>query len=108
MPKIHDRGIIKWAPFDSVISSKKVIRDIENSKHKIVKPILSEDELNNIESIILDSYHNKDEIEIKYFYNGKYYKIKNIISKIDNIKKIIVLDNNKKIYFNQIVSVKNN
>ena len=36
-----DRGIIKWLPFESLVSSKQVIDSILHEKNKIKKPILS-------------------------------------------------------------------
>ena len=32
MPEIHDRGMIKWQPFDSLLSTKKVAKEIINEK----------------------------------------------------------------------------
>ena len=39
---MHDRGMIKWMPFNSVVSSKEIINSILKDKSKISMPILSE------------------------------------------------------------------
>ena len=33
---MHDRGIIKWMPFNSVVSSKEIINSILKDKSKII------------------------------------------------------------------------
>lgn len=41
---MHDRGMIKWMPFNSVVSSKEIINSILKNKSKISMPILSEEQ----------------------------------------------------------------
>ena len=60
MPEIHDRGMVKWQPFDSLLSSKKVAREIIKEKNKVAMPTLSEDQLLNIE----EKYTKEDLIKI--------------------------------------------
>ena len=98
-----DRKIIKWTPFDSVINSKKVIKEITHERERISKPILSEDQLKYIEDSIRDAYTNKDIININYYEAGYIHNIKSNINKIDYLNKIVYL-NNKLLYFNQIIS----
>ena len=38
------RGIIKWRPFDSVISGNKVVKELLKERAKIKRPILSEEQ----------------------------------------------------------------
>ena len=99
-----DRGIIKWQPFDSCYSSSKIIKDINNSKNKIVYPTLSEDQLEFIEEKIECAYHLSEIIDLDYFYNGKIINIKGKINYIDMQHKNIYI-NNKSIYFKQIVNI---
>ena len=47
-----ERGIIKWMPFNSVISSKEVVNSILKEKSKIKMPILSEEQIINISGYI--------------------------------------------------------
>ena len=99
-----DRKMLKWAPFDSVVSGKKVVNEVMHEKKKIKKPVLSEDQLKNIENKILDSYNSKDMVTISYYESGYIHNIASYIKKIDHINKIVYL-NNKLIYFNQIMNV---
>ena len=62
MPEIHDRGMIKWQPFDSLLSTKKVAKEIINEKSKVAMPTLSEDQLLNIEEKVLEAYYNGETV----------------------------------------------
>lgn len=99
-----DRGIIKWQPFDSCYSSKKIINDIANKKNKVEYPTLSEDQLYFIEEKITSSFYLKENITLEYFCNGKKLKIFGKITFIDSYKKILFI-NNINIYFKQIINI---
>lgn len=107
MNDYKDRGMIKWQPFDSLTNFKKMKIDLQRKKNKKEMPILSEDQLVNIENIIKEAYFNKNKIKIYYYLNGailnKEVKIKNI----DYYKKQIILSDNTNIYYKQIINVKN-
>ena len=99
-----DRGIIKWHPFDSCYSSEKILKDINNKKNRKILPILSEDQLHNLEEKIIDAYHLNDFINIEYFYNGRIININGKISSINLQDKKIYINNNI-IYFKQIINI---
>lgn len=99
----NDRGIIKWLPFNSVISGKKVVYEILKEKNKITMPLLSEEQQNNNEQNIINHYYEHTPIKIEYFYNGEIYKINNIIKKIDFTYHKIYFENTI-LYFNQIIN----
>ena len=48
------RGMIKWRPFNSLINSKD-IREIENNRLKIEKPIIMEDRIQEINEILINA-----------------------------------------------------
>ena len=56
---MHDRGMIKWMPFNSVVSSKEIINSILKDKSKISMPILSEEQKNVNEQKLLIAYYSK-------------------------------------------------
>src|SRR5574344_2829642 len=105
---IHDRGMIKWQPFDSLTSSKKMCYDILKEKNKKVMPTLSEDQINVIIDELLEAYYNQETIKITYYYNGSILDKINKIKYIDKIKKEIILDDSSIIYFKQILKISNN
>ncbi len=105
---MNDRKMIKWIPFDSVINSQIVANNLSKEKENITMPILSEEQILDINNKIIDSYNLNQEIIINYFKNNKVNKITSKIKKIDIIKKRIILTNNSYIYFNQIIYINSN
>ena len=101
-----DRGIIKWQPFNSVAPSKEIIYNLSKKRQKISKPILSEEQLQDIQSTLLEAYTNGLKVYIEYYKNGIINKIEQIIKKIDIDHHCIILTNNNYIYFNQIIKIK--
>jgi hypothetical protein len=99
-----DRGIIKWAPFSSLPIQNKMIKNLIYEKNKIKKPILSEEQIKEIENIIIEAFYEQANIKIEYFKNGY---LQDTIAKINNIDytfKKIYLNNQKIIFFNQIIN----
>ncbi len=95
----------KWMPFNAVCDGTSLVDEIIYEKTKIRKPTLSEDQLNNIQNKILDSYNSKELIIVKYYMNHRVYEINDIIKKIDDINKLIEFKNGKKLAFSQILSI---
>ena len=103
---MHDRGMIKWAPFNSVLNSKYLIKEIENDKAKIYKPSLSDEQMEYLENKIFESYFNVIPIEITIYQKGYLKIIKGTVTKILKAQQKIVLDNGKDIHFCEIVKIK--
>lgn len=99
-----DRGMIKWQPFDSVISSKTLINNIILEKSKVNKPILSEEEIEDIEEKIIEAYYLQNEVVLQVYKNGFFKEFNGKIKKIDGVRKMVYL-NNMMIFFNQIISI---
>lgn len=101
----NDRGMIKWAPFNSVISNKYIINSLIKEKSKISQPILSNEEMLEIEEKIISAYYSKCCVTITYFQSGYLENIVSKIKKIDKIYKIIYLENTS-LFFKQIIDIK--
>ena len=99
-----DRGMIKWMPFNSVVSNKEVLYSIMREKEKINKPIMSDDEKYGIEQAIIDAFYMQNKVNIIYYKNGYTYEYNGTIKKIDSSNKLIYLTNFC-ILFNQIIKV---
>lgn len=106
MPEINDRGMIKWQPFDSVTSTKKLCYDILQKKNYQHVPLLSEDQLNDIEELIINSYYNKEIIIITYYFDGKILIKEAKIKYLDKYKKQLILNDTAIIHFKQIINIK--
>ena len=102
---LKDRGMIKWQPFDSVISSKEIVSTILINKYKINKPILSIDQLEVLNELIKENYYNQNIVKIKYFKNNNIYNIKGQITFIDENSKIVLINKNLKLHISQILQI---
>ena len=101
----QDRGIIKWQPFESLTPTKQIIKSILLEKSKVTKPTLSDEEIKYLEDKIIEAYYSSININIHYYTNGYIKVTKGKIKKIDQIYKMIYLDNNLKLLFNQILDI---
>lgn len=95
---MNERTINKWAAFNSVINDDEVIAQIREEKKHISKPILSDEQILEIEQKIIDAYNSKQTIKLNYFESGKVISLEGCITKIDIISKMIWLNYSKKIY----------
>ena len=58
-----NRGMIKWAPFSAVAPGNYMVNEVLNKKNKVKMPILSEDQINDINNKITTSFNNKEVIK---------------------------------------------
>ena len=100
---MHDRGMIKWLPFNSIINGKEVVNSIEKEKEKIIKPTLSEEQIQNIEELILESMINEVPLTFKIYKGGFIKEINGTVINIDSIKEKIFLSDHKYLYFREII-----
>ena len=96
-----DRAKI-FAPFDALKGFKEALR--EKEKIVVSKRIISQEEKDKIGNILKDVKKN-DMVEVVYFDNGEYIKIKGIVSKIDYVYLELVIVKTK-IKFDDMYSVK--
>lgn len=105
MNEIHDRGMLKWQPFDSVTSTKKMALDILKQKDYQVMPTLSEEQISEIAETILEGYYNKALVKITYYYAGKIYIKVTKIKYLNKLKEQIILNDQTIIGFKQVIKI---
>ena len=92
----------QFLPFDALKGFQEALREKEieyEEKRELSEEVLIE--LNNkFNQIEKESY-----VEIKYYKNGRYNKIKGIVTKIDYIKKRIQINKNYNINICDIISI---
>lgn len=104
---MRDRGMIKWRPFDSLGSSSKMVQHILDEKNKFSKPIMSEEQLKEIETKIWEGFHSQMELSIVYFFRGTFQKKEHgLIIQIFPGQKRILFQDGTSLYFDQIIQVK--
>ncbi len=102
---MHERKMIKWLPFNSVINSKILIKSIEYDKGKMAKPVLSEEQITRLEEEIFEAFINHIEITIVVYKGGYCYNLTGFISKIDRTNKKIILNYKQNVYFCEIIKI---
>lgn len=102
---MNNRNMVKWQPFSAVIPGSYVVNKIINSKNKIKKPELSDEQLKEIENLVIISYSNQESFHFRYFYNGKILIKYGFIKEINPISKKILLNDGTLLFFNQIINI---
>lgn len=90
---MSDRGMKKWAPFSSLIEQSTCLDKMRYEKNKIDKPLISNEQAEKINNILIN--YQGQYVEIKYFYDGYLYTITTKIKRIDKEFKKLILENGK-------------
>lgn len=93
---MKQRGMVKWQPFASLPEQAGYIQQLMYDINKVDKPILSDDQLEDLNRKLYEFYENQEWIQLKYFYDGYIYLVEGVIKKVDRIKQSIIIENNKK------------
>ncbi|PEE35570.1 3-oxoacyl-ACP synthase [Bacillus toyonensis] len=108
MPK--GRGMVKWAPFASLTPQFDGIREMIKEQHKVTRPILTTEEKERIENMLLCSLVSEEEIMITYYEDG--YLLSGYMTIVDidpSNSAVICTDafyNTMKLQFSNIIDVK--
>lgn len=102
---MNNHETTKWAPFNAVVNGNELLSNIMEEKSKVDKPILSDEQINNLEVKIMKSYRKKSEIKLIYYKNGTSNIIDGQITKLDAINKVINLNYCTNINFNDIIDI---
>ncbi|MDL2292874.1 YolD-like family protein [Acholeplasma sp. OttesenSCG-928-E16] len=85
-----DRGMMKWAPFDALVGHSGLIAAIKHNMEKKEMPILSEDQLDDLNKTIIKALNEKKEILVTYYQDGYFHQSFGFIKKIDPIQKRMI------------------
>ncbi|MGH1280606.1 YolD-like family protein [Bacillus basilensis] len=108
MPK--GRGMVKWSPFAAMPEQFADIREIIKEKNKVTRPILTVEEKELIENMLLCSLLSEEEILITYYEDG--YLLSSYMTVVDidpSNSAVICTDafyNKIKLQFSNIIGVK--
>lgn len=91
----------QFMPFDALKGFREALKKVEKAVEE--KRELSEDVFRELNRKLM-SLNVGDNVEIEYYYDLEYIKIKGIVKKIDLNNKILYVGNSK-IYFDDIVSI---
>ena len=108
MPK--GRGMVKFSPFAAMPEQFAGIREIIKEKNKVTRPILTDEEKELIENMLLCSLLSEEEILITYYEDG--YLLSSYMTVVDidpSNSAVICTDafyNKIKLQFSNIIGVK--
>lgn len=89
-----DRGLIKWLPFDALSGYKEAIYVLKERKSEINKPLLSVDQIEQLNYELSTAINLKKNITVYYYSAGKVYYYSGVITELDYNNKRIKLNNN--------------
>ncbi|HOI85256.1 MAG TPA: YolD-like family protein [Acholeplasmataceae bacterium] len=92
MPSTYvDRGIIKWAPFDALVGYGSMIRELKIRLGKQDKPLLSDDQCEELNRKLHLACQQDIEVSISYYHDGYIRTTMGSIKKIDWVGQWIIL-----------------
>lgn len=101
---MSDRGMKKWNAYKSLPEHDVALNDNSINKKKIEKPLISSEEADIINEILVN-YHDELLI-ITYYRNGFLYEIEDKIKKIDPYERRLITHNNGRILFKELIKIK--
>lgn len=101
----HDRGMIKWQPFDSLGNTAKIKRQAALQKQFVRMPSLSSDQLEEMQESLLEAYANQEVVQITYFRGGTIQKAIGRIMLIHEKERFLLLNNHLKLAFSQLLRI---
>ncbi|MEB8704478.1 YolD-like family protein [Bacillus cereus] len=108
MPK--GRGMVKFSPFAAMPEQFAGIREIIKEKNKVTRPILTDEEKELIENMLLCSLVSEEEIMITYYEDGYLLSSYMTVVDIDPSNSAVVCTdafyNKMKLQFSNIIDVK--
>ncbi|MBE5107630.1 YolD-like family protein [Bacillus thuringiensis] len=108
MPK--GRGMVKWTPFAAMPEQFAGIREMVKEKNKVARPILTSEEKELIENMLLCSLLSEEEILITYYEDGYLLTNYMTIIDIDPLNSAVICTdafyNKMKLQFSNIIDVK--
>lgn len=85
------RGMVKWQPFKTMPQQYEILDQYIDDQNKIDMPLLSQEQLEEINDKVIYKIDNKVISEINYWDKGSIYSKNCYIKKIDEIRGIMVI-----------------
>lgn len=102
MSKYEDRGMMKYAPYQSLVEQSASLRKLRYNKNKKEKPVISNERAEEINTVL--SSYNNEEVIIRFFEDGYLYYIEGKIEKIEPMYRFLKI-NDKKIEFKNLIEI---
>ena len=96
----EDRGMMKWAPYQSLVEQSTTLALMRKRKSRIPKPSVSSDQAAEINEIL--ATYSGEEVAATYWKDGALYEVCGTIRKIDATFQFLLL-NDTKIDFRSLI-----
>ncbi len=96
----EDRGMMKWAPYQSLVDQATSLAFMRRKKNRVERPLVANDQAEEINEILIHYAH--ENVRARYWEDGYLYDVDGKISKIDAIYRFLVLEG-KKILFKNLI-----
>ena len=103
---MSDRGMKKWNAYKSLPEHDPAIRGTMNERYKIPRPIISSEEAEIINEILVN-YHG-ELLDVEYYRNEELHNLTDTIKKIDTYSRKITFTGGTKILLNELTGLKIN
>ncbi|WP_210126474.1 MULTISPECIES: YolD-like family protein [unclassified Staphylococcus] len=91
-PRIpQGRGMVKWQPFKTMPEQYERLEQYVEDQNKIDKPLLSDDQLYELNETLMFKMLNDPEVIISYYESGYIKKIEGYIRKVDDYEQMLYL-----------------
>ena len=87
-----DRKMMKWVPFNALLEHSDYLKAMLDGKELREKPVLSEDQYNELNYKLEESYINKYAVTLIIYESGLLKRVKGVISLIDINNHLLFID----------------
>ena len=101
---MSDRGMKKWAPYKTLNEQWSTLEELHKNEERVERPTISNEVAEEINDKLVN--YNGEELEFYYYKNGRIFKEKSTIKKIDAMERKIYLTNGVKILLKDLVGLK--
>ena len=100
----YDRKMMKWMPFNALLEQGDHLKELLTARNQEEKPILSDDQLAELNYDLERAYISQEAIEVTYFKNYKRHKINGHIHQIDIQNKMVII-NSEGLYAEEVLKI---
>lgn len=97
-----DRGMMKWAPYKSLVEQAECLEELRYKRNKVDKPILCTDQMVKINAIL--EHYRGQTLKFVFYNDGYIYQISTTIKSIDKYRKVLILPEGE-LAFSNIIDI---
>lgn len=105
-PRIPEgRTMKKWLPMATIPLQHDMLNDFISDQNKIKKPILSDDQINELNQKLLYKMFHNPEITLKFYNDGYINEINGIIHKVEPLESALYIYENDQLRVIELTNI---